>query len=87
MREVSLTAFTLPVESKALSVRDKTTLPAQSTGGSFFPLPSLASAAGTVEPDGCRLVRVAGPVPLAELHGDATSVIVGAPPLQMGEQA
>ncbi len=37
----------------------------------FCRLPSLEFAAGSVEPAGCPLVLVAGPVPLAVLHGDA----------------
>jgi hypothetical protein len=57
----------------ALSVKEETALPARSTVGWFFPLPSLAYAAGNVAPDVCPLVLVAARVPFAALHGDAQS--------------
>ena len=70
LREASLSAFALPVSSLAHLVRDKTALLARSTVGSFFLLPWLAYAAGSVEPNGCLLVRVAAQVLLAAMHGD-----------------
>jgi hypothetical protein len=52
----------------------------------FSLLPSLGSAGGLVVPPSCPLARVDARALLAAIHEDATSVIVGAPPLQMGEQ-
>ena len=50
---------------------EETALPALSTVGWFFPLPSLAYAAGNVAPEVCHLVLVAARVPLGAMHGDA----------------
>ena len=51
--------------------------------GWFSLLPWLVSVAGSVAPEDCPLALVAARALLAERHADATSVIVGAPPLQM----
>jgi hypothetical protein len=54
--------------------------------GWFCRLPWLVSVAGSVAAEDCHLAHEAAQEPLATRHADATSVIVGAPPLQMGEQ-
>src|SRR5205085_5245236 len=71
LRQASLITFTLPVCSLALSVRDKTALLARSTVGSFFLLPELSYAAGTVAPQDYHPARAAARVPLAARHGGA----------------
>jgi len=45
--------------------------PSLSIVGSFFPLPWLAYAAGTVAPDVCHLALVAAPAPLVVIREDA----------------
>jgi hypothetical protein len=52
----------------------------------FCRLPWLGSAADNVAPDGCLLVLAAARASPAARHGDATSVIIRSPPLQVGEQ-
>ncbi len=54
--------------------------------GSFSPQPWLEFAGESVALDDCHLVLVAAQASPATLHGGATSVIVRAPPLQMGQQ-
>ena len=52
----------------------------------FFRLPELSYAVDSVAAEACHLAHEAAQAPLAARHADATSVIVRAPPLQMGEQ-
>jgi hypothetical protein len=54
--------------------------------GSFFLLPSPAFVAGSVVPSTCPLARTAVRASPAGSGEDATSVIIGPPPLQMGHQ-
>ena len=49
-------------------------------------LPELPCATDSVGPAACPLARAAAQALLAVIGADATSVIVGAPPLQVGEQ-
>jgi len=51
----------------------------------FCPLPWLGCAVGSVAPDGCLLVLVSSQALSAARHG-AHKMVVGAPPLQMGQQ-
>jgi hypothetical protein len=71
---------------RKLAARGKRVLRLPSIVGWFFRLPSPACVVGTVAPGGCPLVLVAAQVPPSAKHGDATSVILGTPPLEMGEQ-
>ena len=59
---------------------------APSIAGWFFPLPWLVSVAGGVAPEDCLLARVAARASLARIGEDATSVLLHAPPLQVGQQ-
>ena len=52
---------------------------------SFSQLPSPVFAVGNVAPDACLLVRAAARASPAAQRSDG-QVVVGAPPLQMGEQ-
>ena len=70
----------------ALAARDKTTLPAQSTVGRFFPLPWLGYDVGTVARATCHLALAAARAPPGAMREDATSVIVNSPPLEMSQQ-
>ncbi len=60
--------------------------PALSIVGWFFRLPWLASGADSVVPNVCLLALVAARASPATIREDATSVIVGAPPLEVGQQ-
>src|SRR5947209_3916609 len=53
---------------------------------SFSRLPWQEDGVENVASPGCHLALVAARAPLAARHGVATSVIGGAPPLQMGQQ-
>ena len=66
--------------------RGKRALRALSIVGWFFPLPSQEYDADSVAPVACLLVLAAVRAPPAARYGGATSVIIGSPPLQMGEQ-
>ena len=55
----------------APAAKDNRALPALSTVGWFFPLPSLEYTAGSVAPDVCHLVLEAARAPPGVMHGDA----------------
>ena len=59
---------------------------APSIVGRFCLLPSRASVVDTVASAVCLLALVAAPAPRVVIGVEATSVIVGAPPFQMGQQ-
>ena len=52
----------------------------------FCQLPSLVSVADSVVLEDCHRARGNARAPLAGIGEDATSVIIGAPPLQVGQQ-
>jgi len=59
---------------------------APSIVASFCRWPELPYAGDNVALDGCPLVRAAARAPHAVLGEGATSVVIGSPPLQMGQQ-
>ena len=59
----------MPLKRKPVA-RGRRAPRALSSVGWFFPLPWLAYAAGSVEPEDCHLVLAAAQVPLATMHED-----------------
>jgi|GEM_PF-1515227 hypothetical protein len=80
----------LPLASKPLKrkplVMGKRAPRTLSIADGFCRLPSPEYAGGLVAPDVCPLALAAARAPRAAKHGDATSVIVSAPPLEIGQQ-
>jgi hypothetical protein len=59
---------------------------APSIVASLCQLPWRASVVGSVAPDGCPLVRAAAGALPAALREDATSVVIGSPPFEVGQE-
>ncbi len=83
--ETPLHLSSVPLKGKP-AARDTRAPPELSIDGWFFPLPSPVSFVGSVVPLVGPLALVAAQASRATIREDATSMIVGAPPLETGQQ-